>query len=174
VKSQTGLSSFLVSILCAEFALAEPPVAPATDAQRAASALVDSQLLDPLKKAESGRNRFSRVASVAVERRLRALDQVAQSDLHGKQFVRFAVDVRHPWDAAESWQQDAVLGCAYLQERLVFVRRGETYVPADTLLGKDGTAAPDVCRSASEGGGQRSGGADYRVRPTVRPDPSPR
>jgi hypothetical protein len=77
-------------------ALAEPPAVPPTVAQKAAAALVRRMLIEPLKKSESRRSRFSRAAPVAVERRVRVLDARAQTDAHGRSFVRCAVDARYP------------------------------------------------------------------------------
>ena len=54
-------SLFLLSMLCASVALAEPP-APAPAAKQDAAALVNQQLVQPLKQAEARRSRFSRAA----------------------------------------------------------------------------------------------------------------
>ena len=72
-------------------------------------------------------------------------------DVRGKRFVRFAIDVRRPYDEDQAWQQDAVLGCAYPEDRRVFVRSGDAYVPAASLLGKDVEPEPSACRAAVVG-----------------------
>ena len=136
--------AFVLSALCASAALAEPP-----PAQQAASALVDKLLVAPLKKAESRRSKFSRERPVAIERRVRVLDSELLTDVHGKRFVRFAIDVRHPYDEDRAWEQDAVLGCAYPEDKRVFVRNGDEYHPAASLLGKDVEAEPSACRTAT-------------------------
>jgi hypothetical protein len=144
----------LSSMLCVSVALAEPPAPPATKSQSAAAELVHAQLLTPLKKAEAKRSRFSRAAPVAVQRRVRVLDAVALTDTRGKAFVRFAIDERRSRNEQSPWRKDSVVGCAYLTERALFVRRGEAYVPAESLLGKDDEARPDVCRAAPQDSAQ--------------------
>jgi hypothetical protein len=134
----------LVWTLCASAAFAEP----STKAQDAATELVDKQLLAPLRKAESARKRFSRSAPVPVERRVRVLDAEALVDVRGREFVRFAVDVRRAWDAPDAWHNDTLTGCAYPREREVFVQHGRAYVSAKHALGKEGQRRADVCRSA--------------------------
>ncbi len=137
-------SLFLLSMLCASAALAEPPSLPASaDAQKVASALVHKQLLQPLKRAESKRSRFSRAAVAPKERRVRVLDAAALTDLHGRHFVRFAVDVRHP--AGEGWQRGVLVGCAYVDQNEVFLQREGGYVPASSALGEDAEPRSDVC-----------------------------
>jgi hypothetical protein len=155
--------AFLISMLCINLALAEPPASPSTKTQTAASELVHKELLAPLKKVESKRSRFSRAAPVQVQRRVRVLDAEALTDVRGKQFVRFAIDERRPW-SGHSWQQDSVFGCAYLDEREVFVRRGQAYLPARSMLGDDEEERADVCRAAPESAAQVSSTA---LRPTT-------
>ncbi len=134
--------------LCASLALAEPPASPARE--EAAAALVEQQLVRPLAKAESRRSRFSRAMPVARERRVRVLDSAALVDVRGKAFVRFAIDVRRPWDDEGLWEQDNLLGCAYVAEGRVFVQRGENYLPAGSVVGKNDKPQPDVCRPAPQ------------------------
>jgi hypothetical protein len=131
-------------------ALAEPPPAPTNPAQDAAAALVDKQLVAPLKKAESRRSRFSRVTPAPVQRRVRVTDAAPMSDGRGKEFVRFAIDMRRSWHENAPWQNDSVVGCVYVNEREVFVRDADAYVPARSLLGKDAPARPGVCEAAPE------------------------
>ena len=140
-------SPFLLSMVCASVAFAEPPGASRADVQKTAAALVKKKLIEPIKKAESHRSRFSRGAPVAVERRVRVLDAQLLTDAHGRGFVRFAIDVRFPGE----WITDAAIGCAYLADGTVFVRlQGQNdYRPAAALLGDDVKAPPEVCRSAS-------------------------
>jgi len=138
---------FLALTLCADLAVAEPPASTATTTQKAASALVEKQLLQPLKKAEARRSRFSRAAPVPVVRRVRVLDTVAQVDAHGKTFVRFAIDVRRRGAEDGAWSHDEVVGCAYPDDRKVFVQSDDAYHPARSLLGEETEAQPDVCRA---------------------------
>jgi hypothetical protein len=128
--------------------LAEPP-APTAE-QREAKALVEKELVRPLEKAESRRSRFSRAAPVARERRVRVLDSVAQVDVRGKGFVRFAIDVRRPWDEKDTWEQADLQGCAYVAEGKVFVQRGAAYLPARSAVGAQEKAVADVCRAAPQ------------------------
>ena len=67
---------------------------------------------------------------------------------HRTEFVRFAIDVRYR-SAETGWKKDALVGCAYLDHKEVFLQRGADYVPATTALGKDGEPRADVCRGAS-------------------------
>src|SRR5690606_14210952 len=119
---------FLVSMLCASAAFAEPKDASATEQGKAAVSLVETQLLSPLSKARSKRKRFSRAAPMATQLRVRVLDETPQTDVRGKQFLRFAVDERLAWVDDGDWNEATMRGCAYLDEKQVFVRRGGTYV----------------------------------------------
>jgi hypothetical protein len=142
------LLTFLSSTLCASVALADPP-APATKLQQVASALVDKQLVQPLKKADAKRKRFSR-SSPPKARRVRVLDAVAMIDVHGKQFVRFAVDARYSWDDEETWEEGLFAGCVYVDQKRVFVEQGaDLHVTAPSLLsGEQEEAPPDSCLAA--------------------------
>jgi hypothetical protein len=142
------LLPLLASVLCVSVAFAEPPAASSAHTA-AASELVNAQLLLPLQRAEAKRSRFSRAAPVALERRVRLLDAAAVADVHGKPFVRFAIDERRFGREEGAWRKDSVLGCAYPNEREVFVRRGDKYLPARSLLGKDAKERPGACRAAS-------------------------
>ena len=138
-KSSLVLLSLL---LFAHAALAEPPGSP----RDAAIALVSKQLLQPLKKLESRRSKFSRSAAPPSERRLRMLDDVAQTDARGRQFLRFAIDAHHYGDEDEGdgWQLDAMRGCVYLDQKDVFIQSDDEYLPARALLGKDADAITDA------------------------------
>jgi hypothetical protein len=135
---------FLILTLCASAALAEPPPAPADNA---AAALVNEQLVKPMQKAESKRSRFSRAMPVPVQRRVRVLDTVAQTDASGKQFVRFALDVRRPFDEEGKWEH-SLAGCAYPSDGKVFVQQGEAYVSPKAMLHGNQKDQPGVCRAA--------------------------
>jgi hypothetical protein len=143
------LLPLLAWMLCVSAAFAEPG-AP-LDTKRATSALVEEQLLLPLKKAEAKRSRFSRAAPVTLERRLRVLDAAALTDARGKAFVRFAIDERRFADQG-AWTKDSVLGCAYLNEQEVFVRRGRGYLPARSMLGKEAEERPGACQAVPASG----------------------
>jgi hypothetical protein len=139
---------FLALMLCASVALAEPPAAPDDETGAAASELVNKQLLAPMKKSESRRKSFSRAMPVPVSRRVRVLDTEALTDARGKRFVRFAIDVRRAFDEQGAWQKDSMLGCAYPEEREVYVQDGSAYVSARNLLSAGAKARADVCRPA--------------------------
>jgi hypothetical protein len=146
--------TFLLSTLCASVALAEPPAPatrPPTQVQQAASALVDKQLVQPLKKSDAKRKRFSR-SSPPKARRVRVLDAVAMLDVHGKQFVRFAVDARYSWDDEETWEEGLYAGCVYVDQKQVFVEQGaDQHVTATSMLSGEQKEAPaDTCIAAPQ------------------------
>lgn len=143
--------SLVALMLCTSVALAEPPPAPTPgDARSTALELVNRQLVAPMKKSESRRKSFSRAMPVPVARRVRVLDQEALTDARGKKFVRFAVDVRRGFGEEQEagWRNDDVVGCAYPNEREVYVQDGDAYFAARSLLSAGGKARPDVCRAA--------------------------
>lgn len=145
--------SFLVLMLCASVALAEPPQPvepPQTEAQKKAAELVNNELVKPLIKAESKRARFSRAALPPVQRRVRVLDAEAQTDVRGKGFVRFAIDERRSL-REDSWATARVQGCAYPGDGEVYVRKGDAYVHARSKLGKSAKERADVCTTAAQG-----------------------
>lgn len=134
-------SLVLLSMLCTSVALAEPPA-------DSASALVDKQVVQVLKKGDSKRKRYSRSEPPPRARRVRVLDTIAQADARGQQFVRFAIDVRHRWAEDGEWELEAFLGCAYVDQKEVFLKQGDDYVPASSGLKGDGEPQADVCRAA--------------------------
>jgi hypothetical protein len=138
----------LALTLCASAALAEPPP-PASSRERAA-ALIEKQLVAPMKKSESKRSRFSRAAPVTIQRRVRILDALAQLDARGDAFVRFAIDELNPGSVEGGWERDALLGCAYVEDAKVFVQRGSEYLPARAMLGADAVPQAGVCRPAPQ------------------------
>lgn len=142
----------LAFTLCASTALAEPPDSAPTKTQKVASALVKKKLVDPLAKAQSKRRAFSRAAPPPKARRVRVLDPVAQTDARGKKFVRFAIDERHRWNEDASWRKDAMVGCAYPEDRRVFVKQGDGYVPAKSMLGGDAKPQRGACEAAPADG----------------------
>jgi hypothetical protein len=143
--------SFLALMLCASVARAEPPLPvapPQTESQKRASELVGQELVSPLRKSDKKRARFSRAMVPPAERRVRVLDQQAQTDARGKEFLRFAIDERAAWRGEREWLEDSVLGCVYLEEAQVYVQAGDSYVHARSKLGKRAKAEDGVCRSA--------------------------
>ena len=76
------------------------------------------------------------------------LDAVAQTDVHGRSFVRFAVDARYPYGDEESWIKGAITGCVYPADNRVFVKNGDDYLPAGAALGDDAKPEADVCHAA--------------------------
>jgi len=133
---------FLLLTLWASAALAQ-----AREFQPAVvESLVRRTLLQPVAKAESKRKRFSRMAPVTVERRVRVLDAIALTDARGHHFVRFVVDARSNLDDDLAWNAGAFVGCVYPEQRKVFVQRGDDYVSADNLASDP---QPVVCRPAA-------------------------
>ena len=144
-------SPCLVLMLLANVALAQPPNAAPASFLKSASKLVRQRLLRPLKRVESRRKRFSRVAAVPVQRRVRWLDGAAQRDRRGDPFVRFAIDVRRPQHDADGWRRAVIVGCAYPKRGRVFVQRGDGFLFARTMLGREAPPAPaQACLPASE------------------------
>jgi hypothetical protein len=136
---------FVVSMLFASAALAEPSADP-----KGVGALVDARLVTPLKGAEGKRKKFSRAMPAPTARRVRVLEESA-TDPRGREFVRFAIDVHRPWTEEGTWELDSVVGCAYAETREVYVRNGDTFVPAKHLLGQAGKAPRGVCSAAPAG-----------------------
>lgn len=133
-------SLVLLSMLCTNVALAEP----------SAAALVDKQLVQPLKKAEAKRSKFSRAAPPPKARRVRVLDTVALRDANGRPFVRFAIDIKHRFSEDGEWTEGAFLGCVYVDEKKVFVEQGADFIRASDVLSGDGEPQDGVCVAAPE------------------------
>lgn len=100
---------------------------------------IEAAVLRPL--AELLPPRFSRVRVPPVERRARVLQDNPSFDGSGRAFVPFAVDVRF----GESWRENEIVGCAYVQSGEVFVKRGDGFRPAEVLLGKKVAANAGAC-----------------------------
>jgi hypothetical protein len=81
---------------------------------------------------------------------VRVLDTVAMRDANGKQFVRFAVDIKHRYSEDGEWAEGAFLGCVYVDDKKVFVEQGADFVPASDVLSGDGEPQDDVCIAAVE------------------------
>lgn len=143
-------SLVLVSMLCTNVVFAEPPAATPSATNDAASALVNKQLVQVLKKAEAKRSKFSRAAPPPKARRVRVLDNAAVRDSHGKHYVRFAVDVKHRWAEDGEWALEAFLGCVYVDQKQVFVQQGSDYLPASNVLDGEGEPQQGVCEPAPE------------------------
>lgn len=141
-------SLVLLSMLCASAAVAEPPVPVPSKTRQAAAALVNKHVVQVLKNADAKRSRFSRSAPPPKARRVRVVDTVVQADVQGRQFVRFAIDVRTRWADDGEWALDAFLGCVYVDQKQVFLQQGSDYLPASGLLSGEGEPQPDVCRPA--------------------------
>lgn len=120
-----------------------------------AASLVEEQLIRPLEAKEVGRSKFSRARQPATARRVRMIDLAPQRDASGRTFVRFVVDERFGFfggdDEEDSWSKDAITGCAYVDSREVFVKRGNAFHPAESRLGKKTKAAAgSVCNAAAK------------------------
>ena len=133
------------------FAASQASAAPSeTDAQ----AVVEKQLVAPLKAKESRQKRFSRAYQPPQVRRVRVLDSEAVTDGDGAAFMTFAVDTQNGLledvDGTRPWRTDVIVGCVYPESGKVFIKRGETYFGAGLLLGKKTNAAGEhVCHGAA-------------------------
>jgi len=107
----------------------------------AAKRRVEEGLVKPLAEKESERSKFSRARMPPAERRVRITQATTGVDKSGREFLPFAIDVR--WGS--EWRENDVVGCAYLKNGELFVKRGEEYRPAAILLGKSVDAVPGVC-----------------------------
>lgn len=136
----------LLLMLCASAALAQAQVALTSETKKAVTTLVQAQLVKPLQRVQAKRSRFSRVGPVSIERRVRVTEAVAHTDARGKTFVRFAIDTRMSED--DAWDSDAMLGCAYPNEKKVFVQRGDDFLLPSSVFGGDQHPQVDVCRPA--------------------------
>lgn len=58
--------------------------------------------------------------------------------------MTFAVDVRF----GDEWTKDDIVGCAYLKNGDLFVKRGEEFRPSGILLGKPAEPVAGVCKAA--------------------------
>ena len=99
---------------------------------------MNKQLLQPLRDKDSNSSKMSRAMPAPHERRVRVTDAAPRLDKDGKAFLAFAVDDRRGWDLQDNdarWQENAIVGCVYPDASTIYVKRGEQYVPASTLLG---------------------------------------
>jgi hypothetical protein len=143
----------LATFAFARMLLASPVSAeevPPPDA-KAARALVERELVQPLAAKERDQSRFSRARLPAQERRVRILDEEIRKDAAGNAFFTFAIDARHgvfgPADDESQWRRAAVTGCVYVERGEVFVKSGDRYRPAAFLLGKNlKPAAEPTCQ----------------------------
>jgi hypothetical protein len=106
-------------------------------------ARVQEGLLRPLAEHEAPR--FSRRRPVPRERRIRVLGTAAICDASGRSFVPFAIDSRF---AGGDWQDADIVGCAYLGQGDLYVKRGEGYRPVEFLFGKNVDPVPGACEAA--------------------------
>jgi hypothetical protein len=154
-KSSLVLLSMLgANVAFGNTAFAEPPAPIPSATREAASALVNKEIVQRLKKSDTKRSKFSRAAPPPRARRVRVIDSVARVDVHGKQFVRFAIDVHHRFAEDDEWAIDAFLGCVYVEDKKVFLSQGSDYLPASSAIDGEGDPQPDVCRSAPESDAQ--------------------
>jgi hypothetical protein len=129
----------LVLTLVPSFAKADEPP-PAAKVQ----ARVEEGLLKPLAEQEKSRSRFSRARMPPRERRARVTQVTPTRDPSGRQFMAFALDVKY----GSEWRENDVVGCAYLDNRDLFVKLGSEYRPSAVLLGQAGDAVQGVCVAA--------------------------
>jgi hypothetical protein len=107
-------------------------------------AQVDSGLLKPLADREAHIRPFTRTRPIPRERRLRVIGTTAERDKTGREFLAFAIDVRF----GDEWYENDIVGCDYPSTASLFVKRGETYLPASFLLGKSVEPVLGVCSAA--------------------------
>lgn len=106
---------------------------------------LETSLLKPLAARDEERAMFSRARVAPRERRVRVTQQNASTDANEKTFFAFAIDSRF----RGAWREADQVGCIYPASGAVFVKMGETFRSADTLLGKKTQPAPaGVCVSA--------------------------
>jgi hypothetical protein len=120
---------------------------------KTALALVSHDLVEPLAAKEVSRSKFSRARMPAQARRVRILDDQAQTDARGVAFVRFAIDARHGYlpEDEDNWRKDAITGCVYLERSQIFVKQGDQFRPAAFLLGKNlKPAAAPTCKPVEQ------------------------
>jgi hypothetical protein len=99
---------------------------------------VTDEIVQPLAQREG--SRFSRVIQPARERRVRTNQATFSVDKRGREFMPFAVDVKH----GDGWKENDIVGCIYRDNDEVFVNRGG-YRPAAFLLGKKVDPVPGAC-----------------------------
>jgi hypothetical protein len=103
---------------------------------------VDDGLVKPLADLETPR--FSRSRPIPRERRVRVVQTTATLDKTGRAFVSFAIDVRF----GSEWHENDVVGCAYIGNGDLFVKKGDAFRPASFLLGKNEDPVAGVCEPA--------------------------
>jgi hypothetical protein len=133
----------LTFTLCASAVHAQPQVHVEAEA---VSALVQKVLLTPRANAEAQRSKFSRSRPVPRERRVRVLSERTEQDMLGLPFVRFAIDEHSPLYEGDAWHESNV-GCVYPESGKVYVRQGDDYFPASSLLGAHVKPRPGACRN---------------------------
>jgi hypothetical protein len=107
-----------------------------------ASALVEQQLVNPLRQQDEMRSRFSRARRPPEEWRARVLDSDALRDPSSARFHRFTVQIR----SGDDWR-DYLSGCAYVKQVAVYVQHGDGYVSAAAqVAGKPDKPPASVCR----------------------------
>jgi hypothetical protein len=145
ILSGSGITFASVLALAAENTRdsASPSAGPGSEAE--VSQLVEAAVLKPLAQREDARSRYSRVRMPPAARQVRVLDGRPEKDSQGRTFVRFAVDEKR----FAEWKRSAMVGCAYPDDRAVFIKRGERVESAATYLGKGGPRATTECTAAA-------------------------
>jgi hypothetical protein len=106
-------------------------------------AWVETGIVRPL--AERAASSFSRARPPPLERRVRVLQSTATHDRSGRPFVPFAIDSRF---VGGQWQTNDFVGCAYVSNGQLFVKRGDGYRSAAFLFGKNSDPVPGACEAA--------------------------
>lgn len=103
---------------------------------------VEEKLVKPLSELEN--HRFSRARPPPRERRVQVPDSAGTLDKSGALFLSFAIDVRF----GEEWREKDIVGCVYRKSGAIFVKRGDSYRPAEFLLGKNVDPVAGACEAA--------------------------
>ncbi|MBL7685658.1 MAG: hypothetical protein JNK65_06465 [Deltaproteobacteria bacterium] len=114
--------------------------------------ILEKKLLDPLRKKESERSKFSRALLPPTGRKIRIENNTPQTDPQGHSFISFSIDENrgyavNPQKSDHQWLKNAIVGCMYPASGEVMVKRGNVFYPASILWGAQVTTASLVCQS---------------------------
>ena len=111
-------------------------VSSAAFAEDDAKAIIQKTLVTPLRAKEAKQSRFSRARLPPQARSIRVLEE--KTDSAGQRFVSFALDSSYGYDDApgeDGWAKNTTTGCVYVATQEVFVKYGQGFRPAATMLG---------------------------------------
>ncbi len=133
--------SFSFAALLASAAVAAPPDARSDGA----IAAVQREFLAPYAAWQAERSEFSRAEMPPSGLRARTVGE-PQTDTEGAQFVRFAVDTRHP---DGEWEPAQMTGCVYVASSAVYVKRGRAFLAAADYFAESAVPARSACKVGS-------------------------